>query len=289
MPEHKLSVGNVEVLVLHDNDGALPLNMIFPAVPSEAWAPYRQRYPETFRDAETWRGHFHGYLVRSQGRIILVDTGLGSIATNPGAVAAFAGGVDGSLITELRAAGVRPEELDTVFFTHLHPDHIGWNLVKGDGGPRPTFAKARYIAHLADWDAFGKPEVQGMFPFGFWDETLGPLEKLGVLDLITGERALTPEITAFHTPGHTPGSMSLLITSAGQRAFILGDVFHTPAQVEEPDWRFSFDIDPAVAVQTRRRMIERAESENATITVCHHSGFGRVVRVRGRRYWEALK
>ena len=70
--------------------------------------------------------------------------------------------------------------------------------------------------------------------------------------------------------------------------FLPGDVFHTPAQVQETEWRFFADMDPALAIQTRRRMVERAEEENATITVCHDSGFGRVMRVEGRRYWQGL-
>jgi len=290
MPEGSLSIGNVEILILTDIDSGLPLRQLFPGVPSEAWAPYRQRYPEAFNDPDTARIHFGGFLLRSQGRTFLVDTGIGSNATNPGAVAAFAGGVDGSLMADLQAVGVRPEGVDTVFFSHLHPDHIGWNLTRSGRGrvPRATFPRARYVTHQADWDAFKKPEVQGLFPFPFWEETTGPLERLGVLDLITGERALTSEITAIHTPGHTPGSMSLIISSAGQRAFILGDVFHTPAQVQETDWHFFADIDPALAVQTRRRMMDRVEAENAAIVACHHARFGRVVRIQGRRYWQGI-
>ncbi len=82
--------------------------------------------------------------------------------------------------------------------------------------------------------------------------------------------------------------MSLAIVSSGERALIMGDVFHNPAQVTETDWKFSFDSDPALAVQTRNRMVERAEAENATMAICHTSGFGRVVRAEGRRYWQAL-
>jgi glyoxylase-like metal-dependent hydrolase (beta-lactamase superfamily II) len=109
---------------------------------------------------------------------------------------------------------------------------------------------------------------------------------LGVLDLLDGERELTSEITAIHTPGHTPGSMSLAIVSGGERAFLLGDVFHGPTQITETDWKFSFDMDGDLAVSTRRRMIERAESEDAVLAICHHTGFGKVIREEGRRYWQ---
>ena len=72
--------------------------------------------------------------------------------------------------------------------------------------------------------------------------------------------------------------MTLAFVSAGQRAPVMGDVFHGPAQVSEPEWVFSFDADPALAIQTRIRMLDRAEAEGATMAICHHTGFGRVIR-----------
>ena len=122
----------------------------------------------------------------------------------------------------------------------------------------------------------------------FWEETLAPLERAGVTDQLSGEHALTGEVTAILTPGHTPGSMSLAVVSGGERALILGDVFHGPAQVSEPDWVFSFDSDPDLAVQSRKRMLDRAESENATVAICHHTGFGRIATLDGRRYWQGI-
>ncbi|MFQ6026450.1 MAG: MBL fold metallo-hydrolase [Dehalococcoidia bacterium] len=288
MPQEKLSIGNVEIVALHDHEAAMPLEMLFPAVPTADWAPYRQRYPETFQGTDNLRLHFECYLLRSGGRTILVDTGIGGNASNPGTVGAFVNGVDGKLLTELRQAGVGPEDVDTVFHTHLHPDHVGWNLTYSGGAATPTFPRARYLAHQADWDAFRNPEVQQAFPFSFWEETLGPLESLGLTEAINDGHTLTDEITALSTPGHTPGSMSLAIVSGGQRAFILGDLIHGPAQVTETEWALSFDMDPDTAVQSRRSILERVEAENAIIGICHQTGFGRVVLAEGRRYWQGL-
>src|SRR5262245_671710 len=127
MPESRLSVGNVEIVGLTDIEVEfpMPLTQLFPHVPLAAWDPHRQRYPEVFPRPDTWRPHFGGFLLRSQGRTILVDTGMGSTVTNPGAVAMFTGGADGHLLEELQAVGVRPDDIDTVFLTHLHPDHVG--------------------------------------------------------------------------------------------------------------------------------------------------------------------
>ena len=117
---------------------------------------------------------------------------------------------------------------------------------------------------------------------------MAPLRRLGVLDLVSGDTKLTDELTVIPTPGHTPGSMSMIVNSGGEGAFIMGDVFHGPAQVTETAWVFHYDSDPDQAGQTRERMLDRAESENATIAICHHNGFGRVIRESGRRYWQAL-
>lgn len=165
MAGSKLTVGNVEILALHDNEAALPLTMTFPDVPAEAWTPYQQKYPEGFNGADNLRVHFECYLIRSSGQTLLVDTGAGSMATNPGTVSAFAGGTDGKLLAELQAAGVSPGDVDTVFLSHLHPDHVGWNLSQSGGSP--TFPRARYTFHQADWEAFRAPRDQEIFGLTF--------------------------------------------------------------------------------------------------------------------------
>ena len=109
-----------------------------------------------------------------------------------------------------------------------------------------------------------------------------------MLDLLDGEKALTSEVTAIATSGHTPGSMSLSIASLGQSALILGDVFHNPAQITETDWVLGFDSDAEQAIATSGRIVDRAEAANIPMAICHSTGFGRVVRTEGRRYWQAL-
>lgn len=122
MAANTITICNVEITAVHDNEGALPLSMTFPNVPAESWSPYRQRYPESFSGTESLRVHFDCYLVRSEGRTILVDTGGGGMATNPGTVRNLIGGIDGRLTSSLQEAGVSLGDVDTVFLTHLHPD-----------------------------------------------------------------------------------------------------------------------------------------------------------------------
>ena len=290
MPGTTISVGNVEITAVHDGDGALPISMVFPGVDPELWLPYQQKYPECFNgdNNENIALPFECYVIRSEGHTILVDTGVGSMATNPGTVTAFAGGVDGRLLLDLQTAGVNKEDIDTVFLTHLHPDHVGWNVNNDGPTPVPSFPNARYVFHQDDWEAFRPPRDSEVFGFTFWEETLAPLEGAGVIEPLSGEHSITSEITAILTPGHTPGSMSLAIDSGGEKALVMGDVFHGPPQVSEPSWVFAFDADPDTAVQSRSRMLDRAEAENAIMAICHSTGFGRVVPQEGRRYWQGL-
>ena len=290
MPGTTISVGNVEITAVHDGDGALPISMVFPGVDPELWLPYQQKYPECFNgdNNENIALPFECYVIRSEGHTILVDTGVGSMATNPGTVTAFAGGVDGRLLLDLQTTGVNKEDIDTVFLTHLHPDHVGWNVNNDGPTPVPSFPNARYVFHQDDWEAFRPPRDSEVFGFTFWEETLAPLEGAGVIEPLSGEHPITSEITAILTPGHTPGSMSLAIDSGGEKALVMGDVFHGPPQVSEPSWVFAFDADPDTAVQSRSRMLDRAEAENAIMAICHSTGFGRVVSQEGRRYWQGL-
>ena len=290
MGDGRITVGSVQISHLYDLvvDFPLTLDQLFPSVPAEAWEPYRRAYPDLFGPGNAWRYHAGCYLLRSRGRTILVDTGVGPSSLG---MATWVG-TDGQLPDRLRAAGASPEEVETVVFTHLHPDHVGWNLQEDGGQYRPTFPRARYVAHRADWDTFRRPEVQQALEGvagRFVEQTLAPLESLGVLELADGERVLTEEVTALHTPGHTPGSMSLLIASGGERAILVGDAIAHPAQVEHPDWGFAFDFDSETALRTRNQLLDRIEAEGLVVSACHfpEPGFGRVVRLEGRRTWQA--
>ena len=84
--------------------------------------------------------------------------------------------------------------------------------------------------------------------------------------------------------------MSILVTSGGERALVLGDAAHTPVQFQEPDWVSRADMDPELTRQTRRALVERLEREKILVAAGHFEapGFGRVVLLEGKRYWRGL-
>ena len=278
MAEHTVTIGNVTVTSLSDGRMEMPVAEFFPSVPSEQWEPYRDQLTPEGNIAL----NVGSFLLRSEGKTVLVDTGLG------GSDWGLKGAMFGLLMDDMRQKGVRPEEIDLVVITHLHRDHVGWNLVRDDDAVRPTFPKARYLVPKADWDIFTRRD--GMAAFAYIREQVTPLEGLGVLELTDGEQAVTGEITTLPAPGHTPGHTCVMVSSQGERGVILGDAAHHPAQAQETDWSPRADTDPDVSRVTRRQLMDRIERDRAVTASGHFPapGFGHLVRLKGRRYWQAL-
>lgn len=283
MPDLEMTVGNAQIVALTDMNCVYPTPLVelWPNVPYDSWEPYRAMFPDTFEGAHM-RIEIGCYLVRSQGRTILIDTGYG-----PGPID-YIGGLRGELMKDLASQRVEPSEVDMVFLSHLHLDHVGWNTLEQDGRYVPAFPNARYVVHQADLDHFRRPEVQSASRYPYMESLVDPLAEAEVLEGLTGDSDLTEEVRAVHTPGHTPGHMSVMVSSGGERALIQGDVLIHPAQVTEVEWTPLFDGDPERAIETRRKLLDELEISGTPVVSCHFTklGFGRVVRAEGRRYWQ---
>lgn len=267
-----MTVGSVEVVALCDGaaDYHSAIEAAYPGIAEEDWGPYRDRYPDEFAASGTWRLHVHCYVVRSAGRTILVDTGVGPL----GAPATGWFGGPGRLPEELAEAGVEPAEIDPVVITHLHDDHIGWN-VGADGAPR--FPNARYVIPAADWSEYRDPADPEDLAIA--EQLLRPVEASGALDLVEGEAVITEEVLAFHTPGHTPGHQSVLVRSGDHQLLLSGDLTNHPAQLHHPAWSAGSDADPDLARDTRIRVLERVEREGIAYATGHFAEpFGRIER-----------
>ena len=290
MPDYTTRVGNVEILALSDGSIRFTPSDFFPSVPAEAWDPYR----EYFTPEGEMMLNLGCFLLRSEGKTILIDTGLG-IDT---------GHLDtpdmGKLLTDMEAKGVRRDEVDVVGITHLHIDHVGWNFLYDDDGDgagspdsessgeaRPTFGNARYWVNNLDWRVFTRGALRKM---PYVPAQVLPLQEQGILELFEGERQITGEISTLPTPGHTPGHTSFLIASKGERAVITGDAIHSRAQAQETHWSPRADSKPEVSAESRKNLLERIENENAMLISGHFPapGFGTLVRMEGRRYWRAV-
>ena len=278
MANNIVRVGNVEIMALSDGLLEFDLCNFFPTIPEEKWQPY-----ESYLHDHHVRFNLGSYLIRTEGRTVLVDTGLGPRPADTPDVPW------GELLRDFQAHGVRPDEVDMVLLTHLHRDHVGWNLQREDTRWVPTFPKARYWMSAKDWEACHEPEIQPQrFPNA--PTCVWPLAELGLIEFMHGEHSITRELTAVPTPGHTPGHVSILVTSQGERALVLGDAAHNPVQLQETDWVSRADMDPELTRQTRRALVDRLEREKILVAAGHFPapGFGRIVRLEGRRYWQGL-
>jgi glyoxylase-like metal-dependent hydrolase (beta-lactamase superfamily II) len=275
VPHGTITIGEVEVTALCDavREGPWTLAEAFPNVPGDDWPQITSMHPETAGPDGMWRAHDHSYLIRTDGDLILVDTGIGPAGTPVADVLHPEGG---ALLDELTAAAVQPADIDVVVLTHIHFDHIGWNVAGPADDPRPTFLEATYLIQRSEWDAYtGDDDPQGK---PARDRQIRWLREAGLLRLVEGEDDLAEEIRLMPTPGHTPGSQSVLIGSGEGASILAGDVANHPIQVERPELRAFADADPALATATRREVFGRCERERLTLSTAHFADpFGRVV------------
>jgi glyoxylase-like metal-dependent hydrolase (beta-lactamase superfamily II) len=288
MASIKLHVGDIEVVELVDVVApfAFPLAQAFPTVSSDEWQRWARRYPGSVRDEATWVRAVRCYLIRAEHQTILVDTGIGPATT----LWAQRAQTQGRLLDLLRAEGVTPDRVNTVLTTHLHADHIGWNGWPEEGQFRATFPNARYVMHAAEWEA-GQAMLEAN-PAGVaaLRDHVTPLREQGRLFLLPGDSRLAEGVQAMHTPGHTPGHMSVWVQAGGDALLLLGDVAVHPLQLADLSHVFSLDSDAAVARQTRARLLEKCAEIHAVVAACHfpEPGFGHVAIRDGGADWLAV-
>jgi glyoxylase-like metal-dependent hydrolase (beta-lactamase superfamily II) len=266
-------VGSIELGPVPDAVGLLAdYAEVYPKVPAEAWEPYRALYPELF-SGESWRLPCSSFLVRSAGVTILVDTGVG-----PPGLWDWTAEHEGELPEALAQLGVSPADVEVVFLTHLHIDHVGWNTnLEGVA----FFPRARYVVHR---DALalarsqdGRAHVQ---------RCIVALEDR--FETIAGDLELAPGVTSFTAPGHYPGHMGLRLASDGEQAVLLADTAVHPALLDEPDWVYAADGDSDACADTRRALLPELVDQDVLVACGHYpgSGIGRIVTRDNRVVWE---
>jgi glyoxylase-like metal-dependent hydrolase (beta-lactamase superfamily II) len=270
-----LHVGAIELLAVPDAVGLLGrYDDVFPAEPMGAWEPYRVLYPELFADG-SWRLPCASFLVRTPGTTLLVDTGAG-----PPGLWDWAALDQGRLPEELEAHGVSRDDVDVVFLTHLHIDHLGWNT---DREGAPYFPRARYVIHR---NALAFARARAELPH--IRRCVEPL--VDRFELVSGDVELAPGVAAFEAPGHYPGHMALRLASEGREAVLLADVAVHPAMLDRPELAYVSDIDGALSITTRREVLPELVDRDVLVACGHYpgSGIGRVVTRGDRVLWEPI-
>ncbi len=184
-------------------------------------------------------------------------------------------------LDQLRATGVEPEAVDMVVHTHLHADHVGWDTHLVDGAWQPTFTNARHVyagEELEYWRDLADPVGEA------YEDSVAPVVAAGLADLVEIDADLGHGLRLVPTPGHTPGHVSLEITSGAELLMVTGDLIHHPAQMAHPEWAEVADSDPLVARATREAFLDTHAQAGTRLAGTHFPArpVGRVVAHAGR-------
>ncbi|MEU8828062.1 MBL fold metallo-hydrolase [Streptomyces sp. NPDC048636] len=286
-----ITLGNLEITrIVELPTKGLARDFVFPDVAMEHWRANEGWLAPQFLDpaADEIRTMIQTWLIRGEGRTILIDTGIGNGRERP-AMPVFHH-LDTDYMANLAAAGVRPEDVDTVICTHLHGDHVGWNTHRVDDAWRPTFPNAAYVLPRADFDywnpANGHRTRSGPRMANVFEDSVAPVHEAGQTVLWEGgHHDIGAGLRIEPAPGHTPGSSVVWLRSGTDRAVFAGDLLHSPLQIVEPDCCPHFDEDEAGSRVSRRRVLEEAADRGALLFPAHFPGPGAAeVRRDGSRF-----
>ncbi len=268
---HHFALGDIVVTALNDgmlgDDSFNFFDVVTNLPKSEAEALHRA----AFRTLPP-RLAVNAFLLHLSDKLVIVDSGCG----------ANMGPTLGRLASNLAAVGVKPEDIDTILVTHLHPDHVG-GLVDATG--QAVFPNAELVVHAADASYWSDDKVLAQAD-NEQDKQFVLLSRATLTAYrnrtrtVTNDEAL-PAITAIPAPGHTPGHTGWLLASGSDTLLIWGDVVHLPGvQFAHPEAGMAFDVDGAQAIATRRRLMDMAATDRLRVTGMHldFPGFGHVIR-----------
>ncbi|GAB2743097.1 MBL fold metallo-hydrolase [Kitasatospora kifunensis] len=278
----RITIGETSISYLIDGHGVHNPDTMMPGVDWSA-------HPGSLEDGQLILT-FGSFLIRAGTQKILVDLALGEMDVNLPGLAHVKGG---RLLQSLAAEGLSPDDIDTVVYTHLHLDHIGWtsDVAPVPNTPKPkspsglTFARARHLMAEAEWRHW-TTEAAGEMGGPDAEATIKPLD--GVVEFIGNGDTIAPGITVEDTSGHTPGHLAVVVRdpsgASTESVFIAGDIFHAPVELADPTCVFSSDVNPGQARAVRNRVLQRPDT---VIAAGHFTNgvFGRVTPTGGTYTW----
>lgn len=267
---YSFKFGKLRITPICDGVFYLPMNSIATNVEPATRKAY---FDAHYMTADIFQLQASPLLISAADKLVLVDTGIGP--KQDWAPTA------GRLVTSLEQAGVEPADIDVVVLTHCHGDHVGGLEAAVSEG----FSKAEVVlseteldlwnapdaaAKVPDWAAAGVPALQKTF--AALGDRLRPVK--GGTEIVAG-------VTALDTPGHTPGHLSLLVSSGGQTLLVTGDaVPGIHIAFDHPDWQIIWDHDRELGAKTRKSLLDLATHDRLLVSGYHYPfpGIGHVVK-----------
>jgi glyoxylase-like metal-dependent hydrolase (beta-lactamase superfamily II) len=260
-------IGDVRITKVPEVELHWPWRALVPDVTPELLATAPWMAPHFVDEQGKMILSIHALVVESQGRTILVDTCVGNDKPRP--TRGF-NGLQTDFLERLEAAGYPPEAVDTVFCTHLHVDHVGWNTRLVEGQWVPTFTKARHLFARTEYDHWTANSDVEYFGDVMGD-SVAPVVEAGLADFVDVDHRITDEVWLEPTPGHTPGHCSVHISSGELDAVITGDMTHSPIQFTHGLSGVA-DTDTARADRTRAEFVARYADTPTLIIGTHFGG-----------------
>jgi len=261
-PFRKYRVGDVEVFSLIDGMRDVPLRegMVRNVGVEQVKTVLRTAgFPENQAPVR-----FIVMALKLRDQVVLIDSGTGG---HP-----IYGQGNGRLLESMAAAGLDPKAIKTILISHLHGDHI-YGLMNNETNAQ-VFPNAEIVVPAAELEWWTRPGVESI--------DLGPTRK-GLAQRIQAtiatwknvrpferEPELLPGVHVVQAPGHSPGMVTHLVASGGRQFLISADVVNLSPHIQtNPEWQLAIDQDPQMAVETRKKIFDRAVADKLTISGTH--------------------
>ncbi|MBV8500910.1 MAG: MBL fold metallo-hydrolase [Paucibacter sp.] len=258
---YRMMLGDVEVTALNDGNFMMPVAKVLTHIKPET---LKSDLARNFLPPEIVPTSVNGFLVNTGAKLVLIDTGAGKLF----------GPTLGGLLASLKASGYTPEQVDEIYITHSHGDHIGGLSAEG----KAVFPNAIVRMSKAEADFALKSESG--------QDMLAPYVAAGHFKPFEGDVELVPGVHAIDAHGHTPGHTNYVVQSQGQKLVLWGDTMHVAAaQFPDPTVTANFDSDSKAALPWREKLFKEVAAQGEWVAGAHLSfpGIGHL-RAEGKGY-----
>jgi glyoxylase-like metal-dependent hydrolase (beta-lactamase superfamily II) len=271
---YRFQIGQFECQIVQDHSSQTPVTRLLGDAPAQEVEAVARQYG---LDPQALDFSMNILLVKAGSHTVLIDTGPG----------------DTGLPEKLKGQGIDPAAIDTVVVTHGHRDHAGGIF---DAARNFVYPNARHIISKREYDHWLAPEQLAQAEknpaVAVWQKLKDNPDRVELIGSEAGEEIeVVPGICAIRAPGHTPGHLAVRVESSGDRLLHIVDAAHTFVQATHPEWSPSFDYNKPQAVETRRRLFERAARDRALVLAYHFTfpGLGHVAAQGDTLRWTSLQ